>query len=103
MEYEEVRRKIVGETWIETDTVAKQRATKNTETLTIKRHRVRAIVLECGHSRPVTAFIGKVPSGSTACTECSIEHNKEFIASRNAKINAALEATGSDTQVNLEG
>jgi hypothetical protein len=83
MKYEEVRRKVIGETWIETDTIVKQRSTKNTENLTIQRYRVRAILLECGHSRPVTAFVGKVPSRSTSCTECSMADRKEPATEKN--------------------
>ena len=63
------RRKIVGETWIEVDRVAKSTKTKNTEKSVIHRERHRAIVLECGHAIEVTRF-RKVPASNTICHEC---------------------------------
>jgi hypothetical protein len=67
--YQEERRAIVGETWVEEDKVVKTLTTKNTERLTIKRTRTRAILLECGHAIKVTRF-DAVPTNNTRCREC---------------------------------
>ena len=69
--YPDARRKVVGETWIEVDTVVKTTTTKNTEKSVIHRSRTRAILLECGHALEVTRF-RKVPTCNTICHVCDL-------------------------------
>lgn len=67
--FQDARRKIVGETWIEVDTVVKETVTKNTARYVIHRTRTRAILLECGHALEVTRF-KKAPASNTTCHIC---------------------------------
>ena len=69
--YPDARRKIVGETWIQVDTVVKETVTKNTARYVIHRTRTRAILLECGHALEVTRF-RKVPTSNTTCHVCDM-------------------------------
>lgn len=69
--YQEERRNVVGETWVEEDEVVKTKTTKNTERMTIHRTRTRAILLECGHAVKVTRFTSKIPTSNTTCPECT--------------------------------
>lgn len=69
--YPDARRKVVGETWIEVDTVVKTTTTKNTEKSVIHRSRTRAILLECGHALEVTRF-RKIPTCNTMCHVCDL-------------------------------
>lgn len=78
--YQEERRTIVGETWIEEDVVVKTRSTKNTERMTIKRTRTRAILLECGHAVKVTRFAAKIPTNNTRCPECEEPAREAYFA-----------------------
>lgn len=61
--------KIIGKKTIVTEKVKKESKTKNTLTQLIVRKSVEAIVLECGHSIPVTEF-NKVPTKNTYCKIC---------------------------------
>jgi hypothetical protein len=68
--YQEERRNIVGETWVEEEEVVKTKSTKNTERMTIHRTRTRALILECGHAVKVTRFTANIPTNNTRCSEC---------------------------------
>lgn len=61
--------KIVGEKWIETEKVTSERSTKNTKHRTVEHYSVRSLLLECGHSVPVTGFT-KIPVSHTVCFKC---------------------------------
>lgn len=77
----DARRKIVGETWIQVDTVVKETVTKNTAKYMIQRTRTRAILLECGHALEVTRF-KKVPTNNTICHACDLPRVNHLIDQR---------------------
>lgn len=79
--YQEERRNIVGETWIVEDRVLNTAKTKNTERLTIRRTRTRALLLECGHAIAVTRFMSKIPTKNTRCPECENPAADAYFAS----------------------
>jgi len=73
-EISEIRRKVVGLGEIKTETIRKEKKTRNTVTQTIIRKTVKAIVLDCGHKIEVTRF-NKVPTSNTRCYECEQERD----------------------------
>lgn len=68
--------KIVGECWVETtsEKVLSTRETANTKrrVVEVSHYSVRSLLLECGHTVPVTHF-QKVPTTRTECTECELK------------------------------
>lgn len=88
--YQEERRNVVGETWVEEDEVVKTKTTKNTERLTIHRTRTRALLLDCGHTVKVTRFTAKIPTNNTRCSECEKPAAEAYFASRGVKIGGTI-------------
>lgn len=68
----EVRRNVVGECEIVTETVKKCRSTKNVKTETVIRRTEKAVLLGCGHKIPYSSF-QKVPTKNTRCYDCQRE------------------------------
>lgn len=71
-----IRRNVVGFDVITTETIKKERKTKNIIIQTIVRTTSKAIKLDCGHLISVTRF-NKVPTKNTRCTQCEELHTQE--------------------------
>ena len=66
------RMKVVGDTWVTTEEVVKERKTKNTIKQTVKRETCRHLILECGHTRRVSDMTTASASAKHLnCYECN--------------------------------
>ena len=73
----EIRRKVIGETTITTESVTKEFKSKNITRQIIERRTVKAIELDCGHKINCATFT-KVPTKNTRCYDCEFNlTNKE--------------------------
>ena len=90
-DFPDARRKIVGETLICVDVVAKETITKNTAKSVIHRTRTRALLLECGHAIEVTRF-NKVPTRNTICHVCDLPRVQHEMQRLDEKLKSASKA-----------
>jgi len=65
------RRKVVGEDFIITEEIKKERQTRNILTQKIIRTKTRCIKLDCGHLIPAGEW-NKVPKNNTECRKCPV-------------------------------
>jgi len=78
----ELKRNIVGDTEIITETIIKSYETKNVWSQTTQKKVVKAILLTCGHKIPKTKY-NATPNEYTECHECLRERTRQCIVNYN--------------------